>query len=195
VRGDLRAFVLLTISLANPRDAHIWRSQTMRLLFPPLGNNVADGEKVLRSRTEVSLTEISEQQASNFTAGPARLLIKAGMTLDYTKKVKAIFKEAASLSYRLWTRRTTMKFSGLHELAHPTFNIDDPRLVPHTLVRYDEHEDQLRGRPITVVVHPLLEVCGTDEAENYGYARVWAPAEVWLDSKQSQIPESGQELV
>ena len=88
-----------------------------------------------------------------------------------------------------------MKHSGLDELARPTFNIDDPRLVPHTLVRYDEHGDQLRGKPITVIVHPLLEVYGTDEAENYGDARVWAPAEVWLDSKPSQVPEAGQELV
>ncbi|KAH6672242.1 hypothetical protein B0J14DRAFT_701332 [Halenospora varia] len=174
---------------SNPHDAHIWRSQTMRLLLPRLGNNVTDGEKALHHCTEAKIAGLSEKQASNFITGPARHLINAETKVDYSKKIKGIYQEAASLSYRLWTRRTAMKFSGLHELEHPAFDIDDPRLAPHTLVQYDEHEDQLRGRPITVVVHPLLEVYGTDEAENYGDARVWVPAEVWLDSKQSEASE------
>lgn len=72
---------------------------------------------------------------------------------------------------------------GLKEMGVPTFSIDNPQTVPHSLLRYDEHEDQLEGRPITVIVHPLIQVYGTDAAENYDSGRVWARAEVWLDSK------------
>jgi len=76
-----------------------------------------------------------------------------------------------------------MRCLTLHEMGHPTFDIDNQCLVPHTLVRYDEHDDKLQNTPITVIVHPLLEVYGTDKAKDYDKWRVWSPAEVWLDSR------------
>jgi hypothetical protein len=173
----------LLITLANQQDAHIWRSQMLRLLLPPLRNDSKDGEKSLHSWTEGIITKVSEKQASDFIAGSARHLISNDAITGYTKKLKDIYREAAALSYRLWTRRTTMKCVTLHDMGHPTFDVDNPYLVPHNLVRYDDHDDQLRNKPITVIVHPLLQVYGTDEAKDYDKGRVWVPAEVWLDSK------------
>jgi hypothetical protein len=53
-----------------------------------------------------------------------------------------------------------------------------------TLVNYvDDMQDQLNGRPIVVMVHPVLQVYGTDQGEDYHMARVWAKGVVCLDSK------------
>jgi len=158
----------------------------MRLLLPQLGNNATKGEENLHESNKANIAKAAEQQASIFLTGPARHLIDTDTKIDYNKKVRGIYQEAATLSYRLWTCRTALKFSSLHELKNSTFNIENPRLLPHTLVKYDDHEDKLKGRPITVIVHPLLEVYGTDEAENYENARVWMAAEVWLDSKVAE---------
>ena len=68
-------------------------------------------------------------------------------------------------------------------MDRPIFDVENPHLVPHPLVHPENHEDQLKGRPIAVIVHPLLQVYGTDEAKDYGEGRLWVPAEVWLDSK------------
>jgi len=72
----------------------------------------------------------------------------------------------------------------LHEMANPTFDAESPFFDPDSLVRYDDHEDGLRGRPVTIMVHPLLEVYGTEEAKDYDKGRVWAKGVVWLDSRK-----------
>jgi hypothetical protein len=155
----------------------------LRLLLPPLRTDSNEGEMSLRSWTEGRIARVSGRQASDFLTSPARYLISNDAKPGYDNKLRTIYQEAATLSYMLWTRRTTMRCVTLREMGHPTFDIDDPCLVPHTLVRHDEHDDQLRDRPITVIVHPLVEVFGTDEAKDYDKGRVWAPAEVWLDSQ------------
>ena len=172
----------MLITIADQQEAHIWRSQTLRLLLPPLRIDSTDAEKSLHNRTERVIAQVSERHASQFLAGAARHLMARDPTADYSKKAKSFYQEAGQLSYRLWTRRTSMQCVTLHDVGNPVFNIDDPSLVPHMLVRYDDHSDQLKGRPITVFVHPLLEAYGTDEAKDYDKGRVWAPAEAWLDS-------------
>jgi hypothetical protein len=65
-----------------------------------------------------------------------------------------------------------------------TFGINNPWMEPHTLVRWEDHPDQLFNRPISVLVHPLVEALGTDEGDAYDQpARPWAKAVVWLDSR------------
>jgi len=155
----------------------------LRLLLPPLRPSSRDGEKTLRSWTEGKIAKFSEREALDFMASPACHLINDNAKTGYAEKLKDIYQEAATLSYRLWTRRTSMRCVTLHEMDHPTFNIENPYLVPHTLVRYDDHDDMLRNKPITMFVHPLLQVYGTDEAKDYDKGRLWAPAEVWLDSR------------
>lgn len=172
----------MLITIADQQEAHIWRSQTLRLLLPPLRIDSTDAEKELHNGTERVIAQVSERHASHFLAGSARHLMARDPTTDYSKKVKSIYQGAGQLSYRLWTRRTSIQCVTLHEASNPVFDIDHPSLLPHTLVRYHDHSDQLKGRPITVFVHPLLEAYGTDEAKDYDKGRVWAPAEVWLDS-------------
>jgi hypothetical protein len=119
--------------------------------------------------------------------------LQAGSLLDPNKnneqtieKLKVIYREAAALSYRLWTQRTTLKcitLKDLQELRKLTFDADNEYLKSHSLVRHEDHEDQLKGKPITLIVHPLLMVFGTDEGKEYDSGRIWASGEVWLDSK------------
>ena len=165
----------------------MWRSQTLRLLMPPLRNDTSDAEKQMRSRTEGLIAQIADRQASNFLTGPARHLIDNETKTDLTNKLKKIYKEAASVSYMLWTRRTEMRCFTLHEMNHPAFDAESPYFNPDSLVRYDEHEDQLKDKLITVMVHPLLQVYGTDEAKDYHKGRVWAKGVVWLDSRKAQV--------
>ena len=71
----------------------------------------------------------------------------------------------------------------LRDIEQPGFDAECPLFDPDTLMRHEDHEDQLKDRPVTVLVHPLLEVAGTDEAKDYDQERVWAKGVVWLDSK------------
>jgi len=162
----------------------MWRSQTLRMLYPPLFEGSSTENVQLHTNTDGHILRVAKLQSAKFIAGPARVFINPEMK-DASRTLDIIFQEAAVLSYQLWTRRTAIKCTTLKDSAGLTFNINNPRMEPHTLVRYDDHEDQLLGKPITVLVHPLVEVYGTDEGEDYNKSRIWVPGEVWLDSRQA----------
>ena len=153
-------------------------------MLPALGANANDGEKNLRADTERAIAWFSEIQTLNFMNGPARYLFDFDSNDEEKKKeLQAIYQQAGTLSYRLWTQRTYLQCTTLREMGRQTFDADNEYLTPHSLVRYDDHEDQLKGRPITLIVHPLIQAFGTNEGKDYGSGRIWACAEVWLDSK------------
>jgi hypothetical protein len=153
--------------------------------MPELRYDTSDTEKEMRISTERLIARIAEQRASRFLAGPARHLINIKTKTDSTLKLKKIFNEAASISYLLSTQRTVMRCRTLHDLAPLTFNGDCPQYTPDNLVRYEGQEERLKGSIVTVMVHPLLEVYGTDEAEDYSTCRVWAPGVVWFDNGET----------
>ncbi|KAK0103677.1 hypothetical protein ONS95_005687 [Cadophora gregata] len=168
---------------SNAHDAHTWRSDTLRLLLPPPGSSTSEGQKSLHGVTDSFIVRAADFHASSFLIGPASHLMKPDADPKQIEKCKAIFQEAARFSYQLWTRRTEVRCYGLREMGEPTFSVNNPETQPHSLLRYDNHEDLLEGRPITVVVHPLIKVYGTGAAEQYDCDRVWMRAEVWLDSR------------
>jgi hypothetical protein len=192
--GKCRVIILNCLSLialGNQQDAHLWRSQTLRLLMPPLRKDAtdagADAENRLRFMTEDSIAQAAGRQASAFLASPARYLIQDNASTVLINKFNKIYSDAARLSYMLWTRRTQMRCFTLHEIKHLAFDHESPNFDPDNLVRFEDHEDHLRGKKVTVIVHPLLKVYGTDEAKDYEQGRVWAKGVVWLDSKKSPV--------
>ncbi len=118
-----------------------------------------------------------------FLASPASFLIENITKPVVVQKLKNIYDEAAKHSYSLWTRRTELRCCTLRNLEQPEFDAESPFFDPDDLVRCEDHDDQLKDRPVTVMVHPLVQVAGTDEAKDYDKERVWAKGVVWLDSK------------
>jgi hypothetical protein len=153
--------------------------------MPPLRNGISDGEKKLHHTIEEAIARVAQQQATAFLAGPASFLVENNTKSDVVHKLKKIYDEAAKNSYMLWTGRTEMRCSTLRDIEQLSFNAESPVFDPDTLMRHEDHEDQLKDRPVTVLVHPLLEVAGTDEAKDYDQERVWVKGVVWLDSKMA----------
>lgn len=73
----------------------------LRLLLPLLRTDNTFEEKRLHSWTIGMIAKVSERQALNFIASLARCLISTDDKTDYTKKLKGIYQEAATLSYKL----------------------------------------------------------------------------------------------
>jgi hypothetical protein len=68
------------------------------------------------------------------------------------------------------------------------FDAANKRLTPNGSVRQERHEDGLKGRPVEVLVHPLVQRVGhyvEDKSEITRMKHVWMPAEVWVDSTVS----------
>jgi hypothetical protein len=153
--------------------------------MPPLRNDASGAEKQLRRTTEDSIAQAADRQVLAFLTSPASYLIENKAKTDFRSKLKKIYSDAARLSYMLWTRRTQMRCFTLREIKYLAFDAESPYFDPDSLVRYDDHEDHLKGKMVTVIVHPLLKVYGTDEAKDYDQDRVWAKGVVWVDSKNA----------
>ncbi|RAL64444.1 hypothetical protein DID88_001920 [Monilinia fructigena] len=156
---------------------------TLRLLLPPAAT-ASEKEKVLRDHTETSMTLMSDLQAAGFLEGAAQYLISDEARANCEAKLRAIYLEAATISYNLWTRKTFLKCTTFKGLNYRGFHPDDKHIIPHSSVDFESHEDQLVGKAISIMVHPLLEAYGSDEGKDYDQGRVWAPAEVWLNSSR-----------
>jgi hypothetical protein len=159
----------------------MWRAQTLRLLLPPLHVGNTEGEKVLHQYTKQMITRVAGLRASRFVASSAGYLMDTN-TADI-QKLNTIYKEAALVAYMLWTRKIGMRLWTLSDMGTPTFDVEDSRFKPHTMVHPDDYNDKLKGRNITLIVHPLLQVYGTDEGKDYDSERVWVPAEAWFNTK------------
>jgi hypothetical protein len=95
---------------------------------------------------------------------------------DLTPKLQKIFSDAASLSYMLWTERGSIRCRTLRYLTPLTFQGESAQLCPDVLVKWDGDEERLTAHEVTVIMHPLLEVCGNADAEDCDKWRVWAAA-------------------
>ncbi|KAF7940707.1 uncharacterized protein EAE97_006893 [Botrytis byssoidea] len=178
-------FVYRTGQYSNKGDAHIWRSDFLRLQLPPMTPETSEKGKDLHRTTEDQIVRVANRQASKFLEGAAQYIISNEGQDILADKLRVIYSEAASISYMLWTRRTALNVYVLENMRDMRFPFDNKYVVPHSSVNYEEHEDQLEGRALSIIVHPCLVVSGTDDAKNYDQRRVWAPAEVWLDSSVS----------
>jgi hypothetical protein len=175
---------LYLLQVGDEKEAHIWRSQTLRLLQPPVRGD-RPLEDALRNKTDCQIASAALLQAKSFLSGPARHIIQNKVNFESAlgQQLVSIYQEAANTSYKLWIQRATFKCTTLPDLP-PLFNAENECLKPHSLVHPDDHEDRLLGRPITVVVQPLLQAYGYNDAECYDDASVLAPAVVWFDSKK-----------
>lgn len=155
----------------------------LRILSPSIQDDAPPGEKRVKHDTEALRQKVCSRHAAAFLEGPARHLLQAVPTdaiSDRLQRVETIFQTAGKLSYQLWTQVTYFECRGLQDLKNETFSIDSAVMEVHPLVHLDEAPARVNERPITMVVNPLVQVWGTDEAEGYEQCRVWAKAVVWL---------------
>ncbi|KAF7866850.1 hypothetical protein EAF04_005691 [Stromatinia cepivora] len=143
-------------------------------------------EKKLRILTEEKIFKVADRKASIFLEGAAQYLMNNEALGKFGDKLYPMYREAAIISYNLWTRRTKLVCYTLHGGmgSRPVFQPNGKEMIAHSSVAYDSHEDQLEGRAISIILHPCLKVRGTDDGKDYHQERVWAPAEVWLDSRK-----------
>lgn len=160
----------------------------LRLLSPSTDDDAPPMTKKIKNHTEECTQKICSRHAKSFLEGPGRHLLqitKSDATSDRVQRLERIFRKAGTISCQLWTQRTYFSCRGLPELQDESFSMNSPIMELHPLIHLDEAPTRLNGHPIAMVVNPLVQVCGTDEAEDYDQTRVWAKAVVWLPLESS----------
>jgi hypothetical protein len=176
-------------SIESEKEVHMWRCQTLRQLTSSSLNPTQAEADLIQARNTCmrSIANSRAQQFLDETVSISTVFIKGGMTADEMvtclEGLGEVYYQAAQVAYNLWTRKQTFKVSTRADMGPITFDADNALMALHPSVRVDDHRGQLKGQPVTLIVHPLLEVVGTDEGEDFDQEpRVLILAEVWLDS-------------
>ncbi|KAE8149805.1 hypothetical protein BDV25DRAFT_130078 [Aspergillus avenaceus] len=179
VAHEPRSFSFLYASMleVNKEEAHIWRSQMLRLLATPPPNSVHNAP--LREQVETTTTRL----AAEFLDGPVQPLLQttneSGM-VQRTQELHQLYQGAGELAVSLWTQRSFVKCYRIEELS--VFRADHPIMSPHPLHHAEAGGGASDGQPVLLMVHPAVVAFGNEYAEHYDLCKVWAKAMMVVDS-------------
>jgi hypothetical protein len=131
------------------------------------------------------ISNAANLQVIHFLEGPARHLMREEAKAKFGSRIRILYQTAAKISFEMWMGKPTLRCHNLRLLGQRAFDPDDKDFIPNSLIRYENFEDQLKGKPISLILHPLLEVYGTNDAKDHDHGSVWVPGEVWLDSRKA----------
>ncbi|KOC08107.1 hypothetical protein COH20_007520 [Aspergillus flavus] len=160
----------------NKEEAHIWRSQTLRLLATPPPNSVHNAP--LRAKVEAITSEL----AIEFLAGPVRLLFRHrndSWAIQRNQELYQLYHTAGELAISLWTQRSFMRCYCMDEL--PVFRAEHPVMSAHALHRQHGNDAKLDGKNALIIVHPAIVAFGNEYAEHYDLCKVWAKGIILVD--------------
>ncbi|KAK1139713.1 hypothetical protein N8T08_000521 [Aspergillus melleus] len=149
-------------------QAHVWRSQTLRVLSaPPSAQNE---ESMLAQRVR----EVTSELAVEFLNGPVQALLRTPRTeaelVKRNQELYSVYHSAGALALSLWTQRAFMKFHNLHGLQR--FRTGNPAMTAHPLQHLSEDDERLDGKRVLLVVQPAVVAYGDEEAQNYDMCKI-----------------------
>ncbi|PWY89236.1 hypothetical protein BO70DRAFT_418361 [Aspergillus heteromorphus CBS 117.55] len=156
----------------NEAEAHVWRSQTLRVLSAS-----ANDTKLHLSR---QLERVVNIQVAAFLSGPAHVLLRQ-VKNNEEQQVRAsdlhkLYSTAGTLALSLWTQRTYIVCRGVEPLQ--VFDSSDTEMTAHRFHHLDEDDNRLDGNPILVCVQPAVLAFGNENGEDYDKKKLWAKATV-----------------
>jgi hypothetical protein len=163
--------------LGNEAEAHIWRSQMLRILTQPPIDSATDAALTPRVK------EVASRLAAEFLKGPARLLFRPALNdaeqIKRDLELQKLCHGAGVLSLSLWSHRAVMICHCLDQL--PVFSLGRFPMTAHRLHRLDEEDNRLSAKKVIAVIQPAIIAYGNEDAENYDKGKLWASAVVLVD--------------
>lgn len=143
-----------------------------------------DAEEIATKMIRASALPVQDQvdgpcrQARElFFAGIAGKLIEREASKDQLDQLDQLFVRAKNLSLNIWARKSNIICAFTKQLEDEVYAADSRRIVAHELFLDDRF--LLQDKRFSVLVHPLLEVYGTEEGCGYATGRVLTPAVAW----------------
>ena len=127
------------------------------------------------------LEELSLAKARAFVAEFDFLL--AEMDQESLQDLTKLFEDFARLAIKLWKARTSIRISGMSELADSPFQVGSSKMDGQQAV-VSALGQRLNGRPIGVVMRPLITSESVTRDGQPQQPVVWLKALVWVSSQE-----------
>lgn len=93
-------------------------------------------------------------------------------------ELMAIIGSFGDLAIELWSQKSNIKCQYLDTFEHIPYQHADKRMEIARAVGIETGDAKLDGRPIPVLVQPLILGCGTHDGKDYDKHRTWSRAVV-----------------
>jgi hypothetical protein len=96
--------------------------------------------------------------------------------------------EFGLLALQLWSQKSHVVYHGLNYFSKLSFSVNSDEMQAARVVRLEENDARLDGRPIPIVVQPLIVAFGTPDGKDYQKRKIWSKAVVWVSNKNHVPP-------
>jgi hypothetical protein len=134
-----------------------------------------------------ALQQYAESVTESFLKRYAKLL-DPEMDGQDKRRLLDIVIEFGSFALKLWSQKSVISIYGLRHFSEKAFSVSSAEMEAARAVRLEESDSGLDGRPIPVVVQPLIVAYGTPEGKDYEKRKIWSKAVVWVSSKNKSPP-------
>lgn len=159
----------VAVDEGNPAPVYEWRAATTKTLssFSSKRGAILD---MYREETDFLINHNSALLAPDLSP----------------KEKQSLFETVTAFgdfAIQLWSHRYAIHFSTLECFKNTPFQVSSPELEAAQAMRLDDNDTSLDGRPIPLVVQPLIEGFGSPEGKDYAKRKVWSKAVVWVSSQ------------
>jgi len=149
----------------------VWRAQTVELLTRKKSNS-----RESRENCYVDLTEMFLERYST--------LIQQPLDQEEREILQRIISHFGEFALQLWALKTEIKFEELAYFRHKEFGVHSQQMAAAHIVQLEPGDTRLDGRPISIVLQPLIVALRKADDKKPEKWKIWAKGVVWLSNRR-----------
>ena len=168
----------LMICLVNRKQAHRWRSQLMRILFPkPISGGKFDGLEPVDENVTNHLRWKCEMAVRELENSPYVAFLKKEWSDEYREQMVEFWFQATEIFTQLQTQLPRASWPDVTQNQYAGLGFNEQYAEAH---RSQAFGDDYRGKRIEVIISPFVSLWGNEDGEQYDKERVVSKAVVLI---------------
>lgn len=149
----------------------VWRAQIVELLTRKKSNSRESRQNCYEDFMKMFLERYST-------------LIQQSLDQEELEILLNIVSRFGEFALQLWALKTEIKFEELAYFRHKKFGVHSPEMAAAHIVQLEPGDTRLDGRPISIVVQPLIVALRKADDKKPEKRKIWAKGVVWLSNRR-----------
>lgn len=111
-------------------------------------------------------------------------LIQQSLDQEELEILLNIISRFGEFALQLWALKTEINFEELAYFRHKKFGVHSPEMAAAHIVQLEPGDTRLDGRPISIVVQPLIVALRKADNKKPEKRKIWAKGVVWLSNRR-----------
>ena len=157
---------------------HAWRAFTVQTLSQAL-----EAPQRIEEHYQESVDDFLQKYG---------FLIQPELSQRERESLLDVYRTFGNFALQLWSQKYDILYRSLPWFQDWVFMSSAQEMIAARAVKLDDQDRSLDGRPIALVLQPLIQGFGTPDGKEYRKAKVWSKAVVWIS--RDQHPAQGSHV-